>query len=69
VNVHYIPAHLHPFYREHFATKPGDCPIAESAYERLLTLPIYPRMSSEDIDEVVNVVRDTVSSYLKEKYR
>jgi perosamine synthetase len=69
VNVHYIPAHLHPFYREHFATKPGDCPIAESAYERLLTLPIHPRMSSEDIDEVVNVVRDTVSSYLKEKYR
>ena len=69
VNVHYIPAHLHPFYREHFATKPGDCPIAESAYERLLTLPIHPRMSSADIDEVVNVVRDTVSSYLKEKYR
>jgi perosamine synthetase len=69
VNVHYIPVHLHPFYREHFATKPGDCPIAESAYERLLTLPIHPRMSSKDIDEVVNVVRDTVSSYLKEKYR
>jgi perosamine synthetase len=69
VNVHYIPVHLHPFYREHFATKPGDCPIAESAYERLLTLPIHPRMSSKDIDEVVNVVRETVSFYLKEKYR
>lgn len=69
VNVHYIPVHLHPFYREHFGTRPGDCPVAESAYERLLTLPIHPRMSSEDIDGVVNAVRDTVSSYLKEKYR
>jgi perosamine synthetase len=69
VNVHYIPVHLHPFYRKHFATKPGDCPIAESAYERFLTLPIHPRMSSKDIDEVVNVVRETVSFYLKEKYR
>lgn len=69
VNVHYIPVHLHPFYREHFATTPGDCPIAESAYERLLTLPVHPRMSSEDIDGVINAVRDTVSSYLKEKYR
>jgi len=65
VNVHYIPVHLHPFYRQHFATKPGDCPIAESAYERLLTLPLHPKMSSQDIESVINAVLDALSSFLK----
>jgi perosamine synthetase len=65
VNVHYIPVHLHPFYRQHFATKPGDCPIAESAYERLLTLPLHPKMSSQDIENVINAVLDALSSFLK----
>lgn len=65
VNVHYMPVHLQPFYRQNFATKPGDCPIAELAYERLLTLPLHPKMSSQDIDKVINGVLDTVSSFLK----
>jgi len=65
VNVHYIPVHLHPFYRQHFATKPGDCPIAESAYQRLLTLPLHPKMSSQDIENVINAVLDALSSFLK----
>jgi perosamine synthetase len=65
VNVHYIPVHLHPFYRRHFGTKPGDCPIAEAAYERLLTLPLHPQMHPQDIDKVINGVLDTLSSFLK----
>lgn len=53
VNVHYLPVHLHPLYRERFGTAPGDCPNAEAAYERILSLPIFPTMSEEDIADVV----------------
>jgi len=63
VNVHYIPVHFHPFYREHFDTGPGLCPIAEAAYERLITLPIFPHMSDDDIDDVIAAVRKVVEVY------
>lgn len=57
VNVHYIPVHLHPYYRDNLSTGPGLCPVAEAAYERLVTLPIFPQMSEADIDDVVEAVR------------
>jgi UDP-4-amino-4,6-dideoxy-N-acetyl-beta-L-altrosamine transaminase len=56
VNVHYIPVHLHPYYRERFGTDRGLCPNAEQAYERILTLPLFPRMSDADEDDVVRAV-------------
>ena len=52
-NVHYPPVHLHPYYRERFATGPGLCPRAEEAYERILSLPIYPGMSDGDVRDVL----------------
>ena len=51
--VHYIPVHLHLFYRERFKTGPGLCPVAEAAYEEILSLPIFPTMTDEDVDEVI----------------
>ena len=56
VNVHYVPIHLHPFYRTHFATQPGMCPVTEDAYERIISLPIFPRMSDDDFRDVVRSV-------------
>jgi perosamine synthetase len=56
VNVHYVPVHLHRFYRERFATGPGACPVAEAAYEEILSLLLFPRMSDEDVQRVVDVV-------------
>ena len=44
VNVHYIPVHLHPYYKKKLGTRIGDCPVAESAYEQILSLPIYPSL-------------------------
>jgi perosamine synthetase len=58
VNVHYIPVHMHPFYRNRFSTEPGMCPEAEAAYERLLSLPMYHGMSDEDVNEVITTVKD-----------
>jgi len=60
VNVHYIPVHLHPFYRKRFGTGPGLCPVAESAYERILSLPIFPRMTDNDVDLVIAAVGKVV---------
>jgi perosamine synthetase len=58
VNVHYIPVHLHPYYRMRFGTAPGLCPVAESAYERILSLPMFPAMTDEDISKVIDTVKE-----------
>jgi len=65
VNVHYIPVHLHPFYRKQFGTAPEDCPVAENAYERIISLPIFPVMSNEDVEDVVIAVSKVTSEYCK----
>ena len=62
VNVHYIPVHLHPFYRQHFGTGPGNCPIAEKAYDTLLTLPLFPAMTDPDVADVVAAMYKTCSA-------
>ncbi|MEI9476450.1 MAG: DegT/DnrJ/EryC1/StrS family aminotransferase, partial [Deltaproteobacteria bacterium] len=60
VNVHYVPVHLHPFYRKRFATHPGMCPVAEAAYEQILSLPIFPAMEDREVKEVIKAVRRAV---------
>ena len=55
-NVHYLPVHLQPFYRERFGLGPGLCPVAEAAYERILSLPIFPGMSDADVDRVCGAI-------------
>lgn len=61
VNVHYIPVHLHPFYQKTLGTHPGMCPVAEDAYTRLVTLPIFPQMTDDDVDDVVAAIRKLAS--------
>ena len=53
VQVHYIPVHLQPFYQNQFGTGPGLCPIAEAAYEKMLSLPIYPLLQDQEVDGIV----------------
>ena len=63
VNVHYIPVHLHPYYRKRFGTGPGLCPIAEKAYDEMISLPIFPGMTGEEFDRVVaNLIETTNKS-------
>ena len=63
VNVHYLPVYLHSYYRERFRTRPGLCPRAEAAYEKILSLPIFPGMSDEDTNNVVEALWKVVTSY------
>lgn len=58
LNVHYIPVHLHPFYRERFGTGPGLCPAAEKAYEEIISLPLYPQMDDRVFDYIVRSITD-----------
>ncbi|MGA8029529.1 MAG: UDP-4-amino-4,6-dideoxy-N-acetyl-beta-L-altrosamine transaminase [Bryobacteraceae bacterium] len=60
-NVHYIPVHLHPYYQRRFGTCPGLCPVAEEAYRQILSLPMFPAMTDEDADFVIESLRDVVS--------
>jgi dTDP-4-amino-4,6-dideoxygalactose transaminase len=63
--VHYIPVHLQPFYRRSFGYGPGDLPIAESYYERALSIPLYPAMSEEQASQVVDGVREVLRKRTK----
>ncbi len=62
VNVHYIPVHFHPFYRNRMNTGPGRCPVAEEAYQRILSLPIFPAMTDDEVDCVIGEVTANVNS-------
>jgi perosamine synthetase len=55
-NVHYVPVHLHPFYRERLGTAPGLCPAAEAAYERILSLPLFPDLTYDEAAFVARAV-------------
>lgn len=54
--VHYIPVHLQPFYRERYGYREGDYPEAERYYERELSLPLFPGMADDDVQQVIDAV-------------
>lgn len=64
VNVHYIPAYLHPYY-ESLGFRKGICPVAESCYEEFITLPLYAGMDPEDVMDVVAAVKKVIRHYSK----
>ena len=63
VNVHYIPVHLHPYYRSRFGYRGGEFPIAETAYGRLISLPMFHGMTDEDVDDVILAVEKVMNYF------
>ncbi len=57
-NVHYIPVHLHPYYRKTFGTAPGLCPLAEEAYQSILSLPMHAAMGARDTIHVIATLNE-----------
>ena len=55
-SVHFIPLHLHPYYRDTFQYRPEDFPNATATFERIISLPIYPKMTEADVQRVIDVV-------------
>ena len=59
-SVHFIPLHLHPYWRDRYGFRPGDFPQALQAYERAVSLPIHTRLSDDDVARVIATVRDVL---------
>lgn len=57
VSVHYIPLHLHPYWKERYDLRPEQFPHSQKAYERMVTLPLYTRMTDADVERVITAVR------------
>ena len=66
-SVHFIPIHLHPYYRDKYGYKPEDFPITYREYQRIISLPIYPKMSDQDVEDVIWVVTDVVKRFSRKK--
>jgi dTDP-4-amino-4,6-dideoxygalactose transaminase len=62
-SVHFIPIHLHPYYRDKYGYKPDDFPVAYREYQRIVSLPLYPRMTDQDVADVIEAVVDVVKRY------
>jgi dTDP-4-amino-4,6-dideoxygalactose transaminase len=61
-SVHYIPLHLHPYWRDRYGLTPAQFPHSQHAYERMLTLPLYTRMTDADVARVVAAVRGALAA-------
>src|SRR5579863_1190310 len=57
-SVHFIPVHLHPYYRDKYGYSADAFPIAYREYQRMISLPLYPGMSDQDVDDVIEAVCD-----------
>lgn len=56
-SVHYIPLHLHPYWRERYALQPAQFPHSQQAYEQMISLPLYTRMGPAEVDRVAAALR------------
>ena len=62
-SVHYIPVHRHPYYAKTFGYKPGDLPVTDAVYEGMFSLPLYPKMTKEDLKYVADVVKHLIKTH------
>lgn len=63
VNVHYIPVHLHPFYQQKYGTNHGMYPVAEKAYDEIISIPIFPKMTDDDVNDVITAIQKVISAF------
>jgi dTDP-4-amino-4,6-dideoxygalactose transaminase len=62
-SVHFIPLHRHPYYRERYGYSPADFPVADTAYQNLISLPLHTRMMVEDVNDVIGAVENIIVQY------
>ena len=64
MNLHYIPVPWHPFYQRLGYAK-GQWPVAEAAYERIISLPMWPGMTDDDVQDTIAAVSKVIAAYRK----
>jgi dTDP-4-amino-4,6-dideoxygalactose transaminase len=62
-SVHWIPLHMHPYYREMYGYQPEDYPVAYQEYQRIISLPIYSAMSDTDVSDVISAVTQIADNF------
>ena len=62
-SVHFIPVHLHPWYQTTYGYSRGDLPVAERIFDRIISIPLYPKMNEDDLQDVVEAVRYIVMQH------
>lgn len=62
-SVHFIPVHVHSYYRDRYGFKPRDFPVASEEFERIISLPLYPKMSDQDVEDVIEAVLSIAEKY------
>ena len=62
-SVHFIPIHLHPHFRDSLGARAGDFPVAEDAYRRAISLPLFPDLTPRDVEDVVAAVRKVAAHF------
>ena len=67
VNVHYVPVHLHPYYKDRFGDRNGAFPIAETAYQQLISLPMFHGMTDADVTDVTTAVEKVMNHFTRER--
>ena len=69
-SVHYLPLHLHKYYKEGFGCQPDDCPAATAAYDRIVSLPIFPDLADDEVvyvaEQICNCVCGTAVRLIDE---
>lgn len=68
-SVHWLPLHMHPYYRETYNYKPQDLPVAARLYPQIVTLPLYPDMTEAEVRYVCDSIRQIVAANLRRKTR
>ena len=60
VNIHYIPVYKFSYYKRHFSFNVNDFPVTEDIYSRIITLPLFSKITDEDVKSVVNAVKESL---------
>ena len=69
LSVHWMPLHLHPYYRQTYGYSPEDFPVANSLYQEIVSLPLYPDMTDEDVHYVCDSIQRVLANNLKRSRR
>ena len=65
LQVHYYPVPLQPYYKKRYGFKAGDFPVAERFYEREISMPVYPSLTDEDLNEIVSRFHGVLKRFAK----
>ena len=60
-SVHFIPIHLHPYYRDKYGFRPDDFPVAWREYQRMVSIPLSPKLDDGDVADVIEAISDVVA--------